>query len=159
MKLSSIPVVKLPIVDASTDPLDLLVYGLALRMKQLARTSPKFIELIHDRQFRIQIGTDLGVARQIVVNQGEIDTVSGDLEKADFILQFADSEQGVKTLMKGDPTAFMTGMQNGTIKMEGDFSLLVWFNQAAKLIPPKIPKPVQEKFKLARQFIKQKTGR
>lgn len=43
MKLSAIPVVKLPIVDASTDPLDLLVLGLALRMKQLARTSPKFI--------------------------------------------------------------------------------------------------------------------
>lgn len=159
MKLSSIPVVKLPIVDASTDPLDLLVLGLALRMKQLARTSPKFIELTHDRQFRIQIGTDLGVARQILVNNGRIDTVSGAEEKADFILQFADSEQGVKTLMKGDPSAFMTGMQNGTIKMEGDFSLLVWFNQVAKLIPPKVPKPVKEKIALARQFLKEKTGR
>ncbi|HBU89352.1 MAG TPA: SCP-2 sterol transfer family protein, partial [Acinetobacter sp.] len=139
MKLSSIPVVKLPLVDVSTDPLDLLVAGLVLRMKQLARTSPKFIELIHDRAFRIQIGTDLGVARQIIINNGQIDTVAGAPEKADFILQFADSEQGVKTLIKGDPTAFMTGMQNGSIKMEGDFSLLVWFNQVARLIPPKLP--------------------
>lgn len=112
MKLSSIPVVKLPLVDVSTDPLDLLVAGLALRMKQLARTSPKFIELVHDRAFRIQIGTDLGVARQIIINHGHIDTVAGSPEKADFILQFADSEQGVKTLLKGDPTAFMTGMQD-----------------------------------------------
>ena len=55
MKLSSLPVVKLPLVDLSTDPLDLLVMGLALRMKQLARTCPKFIELTHDRAFRIQI--------------------------------------------------------------------------------------------------------
>lgn len=157
MKLSAIPVIKLPLVDVSTDPLDLLVAGLALRMKQLARTSPKFIELVHERQFRIQIGTDLGLARQIIVNNGHIDTVAGDVEKADFILQFADSEQGVKTLMKGDPTAFMTGMQNGSIKMEGDFGLLVWFNQAAKLIPPKLPKPVKEKIKMARQFIQQKT--
>ena len=159
MKLSSIPVVKLPIVDASTDPLDLMVLGLALRMKQLARTSPKFVEVIHDRQFRIQIGTDLGVARQILVNNGQIDTVSGDEQKADFILQFADSEQGVKTLIKGDPSAFMTGMQNGTIKMEGDFSLLVWFNQVARLIPPKVPKSVKDKIKVARQFLKDKTGR
>ena len=157
MKLSSIPVVKLPLVDVSTDPLDLLVAGLALRMKQLARTSPKFIELVHERQFRIQIGTDLGVARQILVNNGQIDTVSGDAEKADFILQFADSEQGVRTLLKGDPTAFMTGMQNGTIKMEGDFGLLVWFNKVAKLIPPKLPKPVQEKVKWVRSFIREKT--
>ena len=49
MKIPSIPVVKLPLVDVSTDPLDLLVAGLALRMKQLARTSPKFVELIHER--------------------------------------------------------------------------------------------------------------
>ena len=159
MKLSSIPVLKLPIVDVTTDPLDLLVLGLALRMKQLARTSPKFIELTHDRQFRIEIGTDLGVARQIIVNNGHIDTVSGSTEKADFILQFADSEQGVKTLMKGDPTAFMTGMQDGSIKMEGDFGLLVWFNQAAKLIPPKLPKPVKNKIKQARQFLKNKMDR
>ena len=159
MKLSSIPVVKLPLVDVSTDPLDLLVAGLALRMKQLARTSPKFIELVHERQFRIQIGTDLGLARQIIVNNGQIDTVAGDAEKADFVLQFADSEQGVKTLMKGDTTAFMTGMQNGSIKMEGDFGLLVWFNQVAKLIPPKLPKPVKEKFKLVRALIKEKTGK
>ena len=159
MKLSSSPVVKLPLVDVSTDPLDLLVAGLALRMKQLARTSPKFIELVHERQFRIQIGTDLGVARQILVNNGQIDTVSGDAEKADFILQFADSEQGVKTLLKGDPTAFMTGMQNGTIKMEGDFGLLVWFNKVAKLIPPKLPKPVQEKVKWVRSFIREKSGK
>ncbi len=159
MKLSSIPVVKLPLVDVSTDPLDLLVAGLVLRMKQLARTSPKFIELIHDRAFRIQIGTDLGVARQIIINNGQIDTVAGTPEKADFILQFADSEQGVKTLIKGDPTAFMTGMQNGSIKMEGDFSLLVWFNQVARLIPPKLPKPVKDKVRQARAFIKEKTGR
>ena len=53
----------------------------------------------------------------------------------------------------------MTGMQNGSIKMEGDFSLLVWFNQVAKLIPPKVPKPVKDKIKLARQFLKEKIGR
>jgi hypothetical protein len=159
MKLSSIPVVHLPLVDLSTDPLDLLLMGLALRMKQLARTSPKFIELTHDRQFRIQIGTEQGMARQFVINHGHVETVSGSAEKADFILQFADSEQGVKTLLKGDPTAFMTGMQNGSIKMEGDFGLLVWFNQVAKLLPPKLPKPVKEKIKIARQFLKEKTGK
>jgi hypothetical protein len=159
MKLSSIPVVKLPLVDVSTDPLDLLVAGLALRMKQLARTSPKFIESIHERNFRIQIGTDLGLARQIIIQNGQIESIAGSAEKADFILQFADSEQGVKTLVKGDPTAFMTGMQDGSIKMEGDFSLLMWFNQVAKLIPPKLPKPVKDKIKLARAFIKEKTAK
>src|SRR5690606_18909011 len=159
MKLSSIPVLKLPLIDMSTDPLDLLVAGLALRMKQLARTSPKFIELVHGRQFRIQIGTDEGMARQIIVDNGHIDTVSGDAEKADIVLQFADSEQGVKTLIKGDSTAFMTGMQSVTIKMEGDCGVQVEFNQVTKKITPKMPKPVKEKVKVVRQFIKEKTGK
>lgn len=159
MKLSSIPVVKLPLIDVSTDPLDLLVAGLVLRMKQLSRTNPKFIELVHERQFRIQIGTSLGVARQIIVDHGHISTAAGNEQPADFTLQFADSEQGVKTLIKGDASLFMAGMKDGTIKMEGDFGLLVWFNQAAKLIPPKLPKPVKEKIVLARKFIKDKTGR
>ncbi len=159
MKLSAIPVVKLPLIDVSTDPLDLLVSGLVVRMKQLSRTSPKFIELVHERQFRIQIGSNTGMARQIIVNNGHVDMSSDTSEAADFTLQFASSEQGVKTLIKGDPSAFMTGMQEGTITMEGDFGLLVWFNQAAKLLPPNLPKPVKEKIKSARAFLKEKMGK
>ncbi|TXJ06803.1 MAG: SCP-2 sterol transfer family protein, partial [Acinetobacter sp.] len=70
----------------------------------------------------------------------------------------SNSEYAVKTLLKGDPSAFMVGMQTGDIKMEGDFSLLVWFNQAAKLIPPKIPKSVKQNIKKVRQFVKERTN-
>ena len=159
MKLSDLPVIKLPVVDVTTDPLDLLVAGLALRMKQLARTSPKFIELVYDRQFRIELGVADGVARHIVIDHGKVTSENANGQSADFKLQFTDSEYAVKTLLKGDPSAFMTGMQSGDIKMEGDFSLLVWFNQAAKLIPPKIPKPVKARIKQARAFLKEKTGK
>ncbi|OUY09038.1 SCP-2 sterol transfer family protein [Acinetobacter populi] len=159
MKLSSLPVVKLPVVDVTTDPLDLLLAGLVLRMKQLARTSPKFIELIYDRKFRIEIGVENGIARQIVIDHGKVSDEVANGQAADFKLQFANSQYAVKTLLKGDPSAFMTGMQSGDIKMEGDFSLLVWFNQAAKLIPPKLPKPVKQRIKQVRQFIKAKTGK
>lgn len=159
MKFPTFPVVKLPFVDVSTDPLDLLVTGLVLRMKQMAQNNPKFIELIKERQFRLEIGTQNGMARQIIVDHGQVSTVSGSPQPADFILQFETSEQAVKTLVKGDTSAIMTGVQNGSIKMEGDFSLLVWLNRVAKLIPPKLPKPVKEKIKLARAFIKEKTGK
>ena len=101
MKFPPLPVVKLPFVDVSTDPLDLLVSALVLRMKQMARRQPKFIELIQDRQFRLEIGTQNGMARQIVVNHGEISTVSGNTQAADFVLQFETSEQAIKTLLKG----------------------------------------------------------
>lgn len=156
MKFPNLPVVKLPLVDVSTDPLDLLVAGLVLRMKQMSRSNPKFIELIKERQFCLEIATDHGMARQIVVNHGEISTVSGRAEAADFVLQFESSEQAVKTLLKGDTSAIMTGVQNGSIKMEGDFSLLVWLNRTAQLV---VPKEVKTKFKQVRRLIKEKIAR
>lgn len=153
MKLSQLPVVNIPLVDVTTDPLDLLLTGLALRMKQLARTSPQFVELVYNKKFRIEIGVYDGMARQIIVDHGKISTEPAGSEKADFKLLFKDSDFAVKTLMKGDPTAFMVGMQSGDIKMEGDFSLLMWFNQAAKLLVPAIPEPVKSGIKQIRQLI------
>lgn len=159
MKIPSIPVVKLPLVDVSTDPLDLFVAGLALRMKQLSRTHPKFIELIHDKNVRLQIGSETGVARQIIVQNGHIETLTAQDITADLVITFKTSEQGVKALVKGDPAVLMTGVQEGWIKVEGDYSLLLWFARIAKLVPPKLPTPVKEKIQKARQFLKEKTGK
>ncbi len=156
MKLFDLPIVKIPLLNVSSDPLDVLVVGLALRMKQLARTNAEFMELVYDRKFCLQIAHDGGMARQIMVDHGKISTQAGQTIPADFILQFADSELGIKTLLKGDPTAFITGMQTGSIKMEGDFALLVWFNQVAKLIPPHIPEPVKTTLQRLAQRIKNK---
>lgn len=156
MKFPKLPVVKLPLVDVSTDPLDLLISVLVLRMKQLARSQPKFIELIQDRQFRLEIATQQGMVRQIVVDHGHVSSVSGREAPADFVLEFANSEQAVKTLVKGDTSAIMKGVQDGSIKMEGDFSLLVWLNRAAQLV---VPKQVKTKIKQARRFIQEKIRR
>jgi hypothetical protein len=158
MNLSKLPVIKLPVVDVTTDPLDLLLASLGLRMKQLARTSPKFIEMIYDRQFRIEIAAENGAARHLVVDHGQVRTETAAGQLADFSIVFANTDYAVKTLLKGDSSAFMSGMQNGEIKMEGDFSLLVWFTKAAKLIPPKLPKPVMQKYQQLRHMIRQKTG-
>lgn len=154
-----IPVVKLPLVNVSTDPLDLVTVGMVLRMKQLAKTSPKFIELIHDRQLNIQICAETGMARQIIINKHEIDSEPGLNKDADFTLIFKDSDQGVKTLLKGDPSAFIAGIKNGSIKIDGDQTVLVWFSKAMRLLPPKLPKNVERQVKQARTFVRKKLGK
>lgn len=159
INLSAIPVVKLPVVDVSTDPLDLLVAGIALRMKQLAKTSPKFIELTHDRQLRIQISTQKGMARQIIIDQGAVSSVSGEIEPADLVLQFKNSDQGVKTFLQGDPAVILSGIQKGSIQLEGDQRLLVIFAKLLRLLPPKLPNPLQEKIQHAKAFIRKKTSK
>ena len=156
MNLSSLPVVKLPLINLTTDPFDLLLVGLGLRMQQLSKTNAKFIELLHDRNFTLQLETKNGISRHFIIRNEQVKMASGKADKPDFTLRFEDSMFAVQTLLKGDPTAFMTGMQSGKIQMEGDFSLLMWFNQAAKLIAPHIPKPLLKKIKLAQRFIKDK---
>lgn len=159
MNLSAIPVVKLPLVNVSTDPLDLTTVGMVLRMKQLAKTSPKFIELVHDRQLKIQICAENGMARQIIINKDKVDSEPGLNKDADFTLIFKDSDYGVKTLLKGDPSAFIAGIKDGSIKIDGDQSILVWFSKLMRLLPPKLPKNVERQFKQAKLFVRKKLGK
>lgn len=159
MNFSNFPVIKIPALDLTTDPLDLLLTSIALRMKQLSRSSPKFIELIYDRQFRIEIAAENGVSKHFIVDHGTISTDSGAGKTADFRLIFANTDYAVKTLLKADPSAFMSGVQDGQIKLEGDYSLLLWFTKTSKLLAPKLPKPVQQKYQQVRQLFSKKIGR
>ena len=73
--------------------------------------------------------------------------VAGIVATDDANIAFKDADYAVKTLSKASPMAFMKGMQAGDIKMEGDFGLLMWFNNAAKFMQPEVPKPVRQAVK------------
>lgn len=152
----NLPVVKVPLLQLTTHPFDLMLAGLGVRMQQLAYTNEAFMALLQNRRFTIQIESEDGIARHYSIKNGKVCHSGGKATAPDFVLRFKDSDTGLKTLIKGDPTAFMTGMQTGAIQMEGDFSLLMWFNQAAKLIAPNIPKPVRQKIKTVQRFIQEK---
>jgi hypothetical protein len=143
----AIPVVQVPFINLSTHPFDLLLAGIGLRMMQLARTDKSFQALLIDSNFVMQIESKDGIARNFTIANNLVTMASGYAPKSDFTLRFRDGNQAIKILTQGKPAAFMTGMQEGTVQIEGDFSLLMWFNQAAKMIVPKIPKPILEKAK------------
>jgi hypothetical protein len=143
----AIPVVQLPLLNLSTHPFDLLLAGIGIRMMQLARTNKPFQALLVDRNFVMQIESQDGIARNFTIANGQVKMASGYAPKADFTLRFRDGNQAIKILSQGKPAAFMAGMQDGSVQMEGDFSLLMWFNQVSKMIVPKIPKPILEKAK------------
>ncbi|AXI03445.1 SCP-2 sterol transfer family protein [Aquirhabdus parva] len=145
----TLPVVQLPLLNLSTHPFDLLLAGLGLRMIQLAYTSPEFKTILENRSFTIQIESQDGIARNFTVLNNQVTMASGLAPKPDFTLRFKDGETAIQILKQGNPAAFMTGMQDGSVQMEGDFSLLMWFNQASKMIVPKIPKPILAKVKPA----------
>lgn len=135
------PTVDIPLVHVKTDTLDLLLSVIGLRMMQLSKTSDAFKSLLENREFRLQMSTDDGIARFFIVNNGSFKQHSGYATKPDLTINFKDSLTGVKLLTQGDPTAFMSAIQSGDVKLTGDYALLMWFNQAAKLVVPSLPVP------------------
>lgn len=128
-----------------SDALDVLLYGIGLRITQLAKMGdPKFKSLLDNRNFTIQMGsTEQDIYRTFTVENGRFTQAEGKTNEPTLSIDFKDSMTGAKLLTKGDATAFMMGVQNGDVKMSGDYSLLMWFNQIAKHIIPKIPEPLQ----------------
>lgn len=142
-----------------SDPLDVLVYGIGLRLTQLAKMGdPKFKKLLENRNFSIQMGSESqDVYRTFIVENGRFSQAEGKAVNPTLTIDFKDSMTGAKLLTKGDATAFMSGIQNGDVKMSGDYSLLMWFNQVAKHIVPKIPEPLQPAVEMAKPLLTKAT--
>lgn len=140
------------LTNLKSDPLDVLLFAVGVRLSQLAKSKDeKFKNLLENRNFTIQLGSEAEqLARTYSVNNGEFSQQAGNSESPTLTIIFKDSMTGVKLLTKGDATAFMKGIQSGDLKMSGDYSLLMWFNQISKFIVPKVPeqlKPVVEQVK------------
>lgn len=152
-----IPNIHIPIINVKTDPLDALLAGLGLRFMQLAKTSEEFQALLADRKCVIQLASEDGIARHFKVNHGSFTQGFGYATQADLTMTFKDSATGVKVLTKGDPTAFMVAIQAGDLKMEGDYSLLMWFGSAAKHVVPRVPEQAKEYINMAKPYVEMAT--
>lgn len=135
----------IPVLNIKADQLDALLAGIGYRLTMLAGSDNElFNELIADKQVTIQLGSDASnVARYYRFNNGKVSQHAGKADAPDLTINFKDSATGVKLLTKGNAVAFMTGIQNGDLTMQGDYKLLMWFSQLAKHIVPKIPEKYQ----------------
>ena len=147
------------LTQIKSDPLDVLLFAVGLRLTQLAKTGDdKFKGLLENRNFTIQLGSDAEqTSRYYQINNGTFSQHAGPAKEPTLTITFKDSMTGVKLLTKGEATAFMTGIQNGDLKMSGDYSLLMWFNQIAKFIVPKVPEPLKPVVEQAKPLIEKAT--
>ena len=135
-----------------SDPLDVLLFVVGVRFAQLANSdNTRFTSLLQNRNFTIQLGSEEeGIARHFTINNGKFSQHGGEATDPTLTITFKDSMTGVRLLTKADAAAFMSGIQQGDVKMTGDYSLLMWFNQVAKYIVPHVPEalePVVDKVK------------
>lgn len=105
-------------------------------MELLARTNADFIAKLHGRDFTLQISSEEGTHRFFRVHHNRVHSDSRIHEKADLTLHFASNAIGVRLLAKAGAEAFMQAMQNQEVKVEGDYSLLMWFMSIGKYLKP-----------------------
>ena len=131
----------IPVLDIKSDPLDVLLAVIGYRLSMLADSDNEEVKaLFADRNVTIELAsTEADIARYFVFDNGRFSQYSGHAKKADLTINFKDSMTGVKLLTKGNLPAFMTAVQEGNLSIEGDYSLMMWFNKLAKHIVPEIP--------------------
>ncbi|MDO4896805.1 MAG: hypothetical protein Q3971_05515 [Moraxella sp.] len=122
----------IPVLDVKTDPLDALLYGLGLRLSSLAGSdNAEFNKLIADKEIAMQFVAG-DVARYYRFVDGHFGQAGGTAKHADLTIEFKDSLTGVKLISKGDISALMSAIQDGEVKITGDYKLVLWFAGVVK---------------------------
>lgn len=115
----------------------LLLWALGLMMKKASKKNPDFQKQLAGKDFTFQIKTqDDAIARQFIVKNDRIKSKSGLAKDAAFSIGFKDGDTGISIMTAKDKNAFMKGIQDKDIKIDGDLSLVMWFQSVVKHIKP-----------------------
>ncbi len=145
----------IPVLNIKANPLDALLAVVGYRLSMLAKSDNEEVaELLKERKLSIQLGSDAdGVARYYVFDNGSFQQYAGTANEPSLSIDFKDSMTGVKLLTGGDVSAFMTAIQDKEMSMEGDYSLLMWFNKLAKHIVPEVPEEYKPYVQKAKPYV------
>lgn len=115
----------------------LLLWALGLMMKKASKKNPDFQKQLAGKDFVFQIKTqDDSIARQYIVKNDRIKSKGGLAKEPAFSLAFKDGDTGLAIMTAKDKNAFMKGIQDKDIKIDGDLSLVMWFQSVVKHIKP-----------------------
>lgn len=149
-----------PVLNVKANPLDALLAAVGCRFSMLAKSDdPNIQQLLQDRKVSIEFGSEADdIARYFVFDEGTFQQYAGKANQPTLRIDFKDSMTGVKLLTGGDVAAFMTAIQDKDLTMEGDYSILMWFNQLAKHIVPEIPEEIKPLLEKARPLAEKAQG-
>jgi hypothetical protein len=116
----------------------MLLWALGLMMKKASKNNPEFIKQLVGKDFTFQIQTQDGKqVRHFIVKDERIKSKSGAAKDPAFSISFKDAETGMFIMTAKDKNAFMKGIQEKDIKIDGDLSLVMWFQSIVKHVKPK----------------------
>jgi len=119
----------------------MLLWALGLMMKKASKKNSDFQKQLAGKDFAFQIQTQDGkIARHFIVKNDRVKSKGGTVKDPAFSISFKDAETGLHIMTAKDKNAFMKGIQEKDIKIDGDLSLVMWFQSIVKHVKPKSKK-------------------
>jgi hypothetical protein len=121
--------------------LRILLRVLGVLMAIASRTSERFRAQL-SRDLAVEICTDDGVAHHYEFRNRRVRSRPGVAKNPACSLRFATSRQGVSCLIRrAGPQRLMSGLLDGSISVDGNIQLLLWFQGLPHAIVPITPVP------------------
>ena len=123
-----------------------LLWMLGRLMAKASRDNPDFQQQLAGKDLTFQLHTlDGKIARHFIVKDQRIQSKRGPAREPAFSLGFKDGAYGFATMTaKNKQLAFMQGIQNKDIQIQGNPALVMWFQGLTKYLVPK-KKPIEKK--------------
>ncbi|HHX05014.1 MAG TPA: helicase [Pseudomonas sp.] len=123
-----------------------LLWMLGRMMSKASKTNPAFQKQLDGKDLTFMLHTlDGKVARHFVVANNRLESRSGAAQEQAFSIGFKDSAYGFATMnAKNKQLAFMQGIQDKNIQIQGNTMLVMWFQGLMKYLMPRKAKPKAE---------------
>ncbi len=115
----------------------LLLLGLGFLMKRASKNNPAFQARLDGKDMSFEISSDDGVCRSYIIQDKKVTHSSGEATDPEFCLRFRTARDGYSTLLSPKAKiAFMKGIQDKTIRVEGNPMSLMWFQGIVGMVIP-----------------------
>lgn len=116
-----------------------LLWMLGRLMAKASRENPAFQQQLEGRDLVFQLHTlDGKLARHYIVKNQRVTSKRGPAEAPAFAIGFNDAAYGFATMTaKNKQLAFMQGIQDKAIQIQGNPALVMWFQGLTKYLMPK----------------------
>ena len=120
-----------------------LLWMLGRLMAKASRSNADFQQQLEGKELVFQLHTlDGKVARHYRIKNQRVSSHSGAAKAPAFAIGFKDAAYGFATMnAKNKQLAFMQGIQNKDIQIQGNPALVIWFQGLLKHVVPKKKKP------------------
>ena len=114
----------------------LLLWAISYKMFYKSRTKATVQEHLGDKHIVFQLQTYSGwICRNFTVSNRKISSGWGRNDSADIVISFIDAAYGAEVLTSETKRlAFMEGMRDKKITLEGDLSLFMWYVELGTLL-------------------------